>query len=377
MKNTPPLHQEQVQENVGAKKPRSSNLELYRIVCMLMIVAYHFVVNSGLSDQIQNAPTSLKSIFLLLFGAWGKVGINCFLMITGYYMCTSRITLRKFVKMMAQIYFFKFVLFVPLYLIGYESLTMVRLLKLLTPVSGLGTSNFVGCFIVFWLTIPFLNILIRNMTKRQHELLILLSLLVYTVCGTIPHFDVPLNYITWFGIVYFIASYIRLYPNSVFDRKTMWGWLTIMSVALALLSIVGMQYLFGKTMGRPAAHFFIVDCNKVFAVAVAVSSFLWFKNMKIRYSKVINAIGASTFGVLLIHANSDAMRQWLWYDLINCIGHYSLSLGSLVLYSLGVVLAIFVVCSILDQLRCKFLEIPFLRWYDNHSFDERLKKAIE
>lgn len=342
-----------------------------------MIVAYHFVVNSGLSDQIQNAPTSLKSIFLLLFGAWGKVGINCFLMITGYYMCTSRITLRKFVKMMAQIYFFKFVLFVPLYLIGYESLTMVRLLKLLTPVSGLGTSNFVGCFIVFWLTIPFLNILIRNMTKRQHELLILLSLLVYTVCGTIPHFDVPLNYITWFGIVYFIASYIRLYPNSVFDRKTMWGWLTIMSVALALLSIVGMQYLFGKTMGRPAAHFFIVDCNKVFAVAVAVSSFLWFKNMKIRYSKVINAIGASTFGVLLIHANSDAMRQWLWYDLINCIGHYSLSLGSLVLYSLGVVLAIFVVCSILDQLRCKFLEIPFLRWYDNHSFDERLKKAIE
>lgn len=32
------------------KKERSSNLELYRIICMLMIVAHHFVVNSGLTS---------------------------------------------------------------------------------------------------------------------------------------------------------------------------------------------------------------------------------------------------------------------------------------------------------------------------------------
>ena len=32
----------------GAIKHRSSNLELYRIVCMLLIVAHHCVVNSGL-----------------------------------------------------------------------------------------------------------------------------------------------------------------------------------------------------------------------------------------------------------------------------------------------------------------------------------------
>lgn len=31
-------------------RPRSSNLELYRIICMLLIVAHHFVVNSRLYD---------------------------------------------------------------------------------------------------------------------------------------------------------------------------------------------------------------------------------------------------------------------------------------------------------------------------------------
>ena len=72
---------------------RDSNFELYRIVAMLLIIAHHFVVNSGILDKAYEAPLSANSIFLFLFGAWGKTGINCFMMITGYFMCKSKITL--------------------------------------------------------------------------------------------------------------------------------------------------------------------------------------------------------------------------------------------------------------------------------------------
>lgn len=77
---------------------RKSNLELFRIITMLFIIAHHYVVNSGLSSldgPIYSNPFSLKSIFLLLFGAWGKTGINCFVLITGYFMCKSKITSKK------------------------------------------------------------------------------------------------------------------------------------------------------------------------------------------------------------------------------------------------------------------------------------------
>lgn len=37
-------------EYVSRKSERSSNLELYRILVMLLIVAHHYVVNSGLVD---------------------------------------------------------------------------------------------------------------------------------------------------------------------------------------------------------------------------------------------------------------------------------------------------------------------------------------
>ena len=43
----------------------------------------------------------------------------------------------------------------------------------------------------------------------------------------------------------------------------------------------------------------VSDSNTFLAVVTAVFAFLFFKNIKIPYSKVINSIAASTFGVLL------------------------------------------------------------------------------
>ena len=340
---------------VSLKTPRSSNLELFRIVCMLMIVAHHYVVNSGLTAEgspMMSEPTAIKSVFLFLFGAWGKTGINCFLMITGYFMCTSKITLRKFIKLIGQIYLYKLLLYPILLMAGYETLSIVRIVKVLMPTWGFN-QNFVGCFIGFWLTIPFLNILVQNINKRQHELLVILLIVIYTLLGSIPSFLVTFNYVTWFGIIYFIASYIRLYPNSLFDRKSLWGWMTLIALVLAIVCIMGILLVLGKAY---YAFLFVSDSNKFFAVVIAICSFLWFKNMNIRYSKIINAFGAGTFGVLLIHANSDAMRTWLWKDTVDVVGHYSLPFGYLILFSFCVILTIFIVCNLIDQLRIATIE---------------------
>jgi len=41
---------------------RNSNLELYRIIVMLLIVAHHYVVNSGLVDVMaENVQTALSA----------------------------------------------------------------------------------------------------------------------------------------------------------------------------------------------------------------------------------------------------------------------------------------------------------------------------
>ena len=68
MKYTPPTSF-QGNSNIE-KKPRSSNLELYRIICMLMIVAHHYVVNSGLSGNSGPCaihPNDINTLFLKIF----------------------------------------------------------------------------------------------------------------------------------------------------------------------------------------------------------------------------------------------------------------------------------------------------------------------
>lgn len=368
MRITPPL---QCETNTGNKQ-RSSNLELYRIVCMLMIVAHHYVVCSGLTSQggpLNEGTFSINSLYLRLFGMWGKVGINCFLMITGFFMCKSQITIKKWLKLFLEIYLYKILFFAAFVVTGFAPVSFDSIIHALMPINSI-QHNFSDCFLVFYLTIPFWNILVRNMTKRQHRLLLLLLLCSYTLLGSIPSFEIDFNYITWFGIIYLIASYFRLYPCALFEKKRLWGWATVVMV---LLSMVSVAFIHWKTF---AGYFFVSDSNKILAVLVAVSSFLWFKNLNIPQSKIINAVGASTFGVLLIHSGSGDMMKWLWGDVFDVTGHFALPISQLVLFSVGVVLTVFCVCSLIDQLRIHFLEKPFFKWYDKH-LDYKLNSLIK
>lgn len=112
-------------------------------------------------------------------------------------------------------------------------------------------------------------------------------------------------------------------------------------------------------------YFWVADSNKILAVAVAVSSFMLFKNLGIRYSKFINAVASAAFGVLLIHANSDTMRQWLWKDTLDNVGWYMGVTGSgsmmiIVLHAIVSVIAVYSVCTLVEYIRIRYTEKPML-----------------
>lgn len=205
------------------------------------------------------------------------------------------------------------------------------------------------------------------MTKRQHQLLLLLLLFCYSIIGSIPIFDIEYNYVSWFGIIFLIASYIRLYPIPLFNRRQFWGWTTLVLVFISMCSVA---YIHWKVY---AGYFFVSDCNRILAVMVAISSFLWFKNLNIPQSKFINIIAASTFGVLLIHSNSGAMMKWLWSDMFNVTGNFALPISQLILFSICVLILVYCACTIIDQIRLLLLEKPFFKWYDKH-LDNKLNE---
>ena len=115
-------------------RQRNTNLELFRIISMLFIVAHHYVVNSGMMEQMSANPFAINSLFFYVFGAWGKTGINCFVMITGYFMCKSHITVKKFLKLLLEIEFYKIIIFLIFVIIGYQSFSISSIAKAVIPV---------------------------------------------------------------------------------------------------------------------------------------------------------------------------------------------------------------------------------------------------
>ena len=338
---------------------RQSNIELFRIIVMLSIVAHHFVVNSGLLGLMSPTMEVANDVYLWLFGMWGKIGINCFVLITGYFMCTSQFTWRKFIKLVCEIEFYKILIYVAFLSLGRESISITRFFQVLCPITNL-TTDFVSGFLAMFLLVPFLNLLIQNLSKRQHLNLIGLSLLFFTVWDQFPSVTIPMSYPIWFSVIYIIGAYIRHYPlqNNIarflFDSKLGAGLMVFVAMGSVLIMLLLIQL--GIISWWP--HKWVADSNAPLAVLTSISLFNYFRNLEIRPSKLINTISASTFGVLLIHANSNAMRTFLWNDVCDCTSlHSSLYLP---LYSIIIVLIVYVICTIIDMLRINFLEKPLM-----------------
>lgn len=338
------------------KHERNSNLELYRIIVMLLIVMHHYVVNSGLVHVMEEYPTAIKSIYLYITGAWGKTGINCFVLITGYFMCKSHITLHKFLKLILQIEFYSIIIGGIFLITGYSTFSLRGLIDIVNPIGNI-SKDFSACFIIFFLFIPFLNACINNISQRQHLALLSLCIFTYTILGTVPFINVEFNYITWFSVLYVIASYIRKYKMPYSDNFRVW---TIATMALIVISVVSMLFILYlySTLGKSATMgfviFFVSETNKALALVVSICSFMMFKNLPLKHSRVINTIASCTFGVLLIHAASDDMRRWLWHDVCNNVGMYHQS--GIYIHAIVIPIIVFCSCALIDYIRQKTIE---------------------
>ena len=109
-------------------------------------------------------------------------------------------------------------------------------------------------------------------------------------------------------------------------------------------------------------YFFVSDSNKPLALITAICAFMYFKNLNIGHSEFINNEAASAFGVLLIHANSDTMRQWLWRDTLNNVGMYN-SIW-LPVHAIVSVVGIYIICTVIDMIRIRAFEKPLFRYLE-------------
>lgn len=345
----------------GTKHSRNSNLELLRIIAMLLIVAHHFVVNSCVVDQFDFLSISANMLYLQIFGMWGKTAINVFVLISGYFLCEIAMTWQRWLKIYLQWKGYRIFIFIVFCLLGYEELSVINIIKLVFDVVRGINNGFVGSFLFFYAFIPFFNLLLKRLSKRDHQMFIVLMLFFVTFFGTFVDAESVFVESIWYMDLYFIAAYLKKYePKWSQDFKlALIGLVTC--ITLAILSVVILDFGGAKLGVYGFAYYLVSDSNKILSLLVGIFTFLTFKNMNPRENKVINTIASTVFGVLCIHASSDAMRKFLWNDVVNVPKANMFSFGKLVAYSIGVVCIIFAVCSIIDFIRLRLIEKPLFK----------------
>ena len=89
--------------------------------------------------------------------------------------------------------------------------------------------------------------------------------------------------------------------------------------------------------------------NQPYALLLSFSLFMVFKELTIPYSKTINLLGASTFGVYLFHDN-NLLRSYMWLDIF----HIAES-KYLIPYSLLLMIVVFAIGFLLNRIYQKTL----------------------
>ncbi|MBD5210319.1 MAG: acyltransferase family protein [Barnesiella sp.] len=337
---------------------------------MLAIIAHHYVVNSSVRGLFAYDGTATpQQYFLEVWGMWGKTGINAFILISGYFMCRMQLTARRYVKLLIQILFYGITIMLIFAICDYQQLTIRGLFNKLFGLLTSINNGFAASFMAFYIFVPFYNKLISVLTKRQLGLLVLGLLFIMTICSTV--FLAPtMNEPVWYMTLYFVAAYIRLYPNKWTDNLKLSSIVLTVSILVAVAICIAFVYLAnhtGRTVFSEFKWHLVSDSNKLLAFLIGLSAFLTAKNFNMGHSKTVNFLAAGCFGVLLIHASSDTMRHWLWQDICDVPGMLHAELPALIAQAVAVPIIIFLICSFIDHYYKKFLEPVFMNLIFNNK----------
>ena len=340
---------------------RDSNIELLRIVAMFLVVAHHYVVNSGVMPLFVSGEHPINTCFLVVWGAWGKMAINVFVLITGYFMCVKELTAQRFSKIFIEYMFYTILLFWILAFCGYESVSPRRIANVCFDMFNNVDVYFTASFMWFYLGIPFYNRLIMSLTSKSFDLLLLGLLVMFIAPPTFFRNGAVFHHVFWYMTLYFVGAKIRLRPYSWMTNRSNCILLLATSVCLVvvftLLKTIGVTY----SLWRINALFIVSESNRLFAFLVGVFMFLVFKNISVPYTKWINNVAGNMFGVLCIHAASDGMRRFLWQDVCNVTAAYKESLVSLIFHAIVCAIGVMIVCCLFDRIRQRYVERPLFK----------------
>lgn len=333
-------------------KKRISKFEILRVIAMYLIVLHHSIVHGALNislNQLKLHPINAGILSILESG--GKIGVFLFVLITGYFMSSSKITLKKLVKLWLPIFFWSEILYLIMEKVAGYAFTAKGLIKSFFPI--IFTQYwFMTAYFFMYLLIPILNIIVKSIVSRKKFIYAVVLGMILIVASTHTFFDgnagsMLLN----FCVVYSWGGLIRIYHSKIKQALN----IRLMGIFI-LFELVGIELplieflLTGKERLLHISGEFISEPSTLFMILIAVTFFIYASFWKDNYYPWVNKVAATTFGIYLISDNNN-VREYLWNNLLHM--HTIISKNYDIIYVIVASLVVFIVCSLIEALRKK------------------------
>lgn len=322
---------------------------------MLMVAARHAMGHGGLIEGALLPGTANWYVGNILFSLTQQA-VNCFVLISSYFLCTAKFRLSKLASTWLQAAFYSVGVYLMLVVagVGGTVFSIKELIKCALVVT-MDRYWFVTDYILLFCLHPLLNCAIRAMSRKVHLLSCGVLLLLFSVIPNVVYIvdfsGINGGYsLPWFCVLYLLAAYIRLYvPEQVKYQKWMLPTFVLLSLVICgerFAATFITPYIFGGV--RLTSLFY--SYNSIVAVPCALALFQSFRGGKPASGvlrRVVAVIAPLTFAVYLIH-EQDVLRPILWNWLTPVV--YAQS-PWMALYVLACMAGIFTACCLIEALR--------------------------
>ncbi len=337
------------------KKNRMANMEVLRILAMMMVIMLHYLTKG------QVLPAMTGALGVNGYAAWiletlSIVSVNVYMLISGYFLTEGRFRCSRLLQLVCQVLFYS--LLIPPVLMAAGLLPagipdLYRLIQYVLPVE-MNQYWFATAYVMLYLFTPILRCAVRHMKKAQLKGTIILLLLFMSVNKSVLPVRLTVDELgydaLWFVCVFLCAAYMRLYGIRWFDRasKGVLGYLAGCAGILGVTLVVRVLYLLtGKFEDFLLATY---HYNHILNLFAAISLFYAFYYWKIKegfWANVARKVAPYTFGVYLLHEQVEI--RFLWPKWLGATADTGLL--SFVMRSILSVLIVFAAGVMVDMVR--------------------------
>lgn len=342
---------------------RNANMDILRMISMMMVTMLHALTKSDLLPFMGDGVSANGWIAWVL-EVLSVPAVNIFMLISGYFLISSRFKIGRMVEIMLQTLFYSagaFALFLLLGKVPPASMDSYNFLQHFLPIH-METYWFISAYVIIYLLLPLLSSGVHAMTEKQLQGVIL-WLLIFE-CVLKSFLPVRLSMDTrgysflWYLILFLVGARIRLYGFKIVKNARRGWFIYIVSTFLILAEIFIVSQIQLRTGRLKEMATVSLEYNHilVFLSAIGIfAAFLHAKPLGGKLGRLVCMLSPYCLGVYLLQEN--LMMRYLWQDWFGLREVMEQSIPVFLSRVLGAVVVMFVLGICVDALRSVFFRI--------------------